>query len=696
MTIFQMMLWAFVAAISITGLTVIVMLLRPWDLISNKTAVGQKNRYKLRSAYNKAAISLFKAVNKFPLTYIFTENLAASLKHMYMLEGDESKVEAASLLIKEVAISVVSLIICLRYFDDTLLAFITTIMIAVYAYQKLIGDGEKFLEKLEETIGDMVHIYNAEGQNIDMMFIRILKDKDNYMYRYIDQMYTYIKMALLDLDNSQKIISEYDSIVPSRHLRLVFNYVYITARYGDEVNERGEQLFNKNMLAIQREVHADLTKLQTIKAETLGEQIFIILGVVIIPVATWYMNTFFVFEGFESIGRFLSSSFGYAIKIICAVFALLCFYIYNRISKSNTAFEQYHEIKWAEYVIKKANWLKNLIDKLAPKEGTERRRKLETNITLSEGYVGVRPLYLKKIITAVVVTSVVAIFLSFDTYTMYMGISGDIYRGVDRSLMDTVLALEDYPDTYTERSLSNDMLVVDILRDTEDYYFSLPTKDDKLEYIMEVIDDGGLDYGAYPEVAAQRIYEKFIQLDRLDAGLIVLIVVLTFFASYMLPNMTMRLNLALNHGAIIYDEVMGCYTVVILLINHSSSNIYMILNWLTSFANVFKTRLQQCVDNLSEKEILALEEGINYKPFSRLIECILLAYRGTDLESAFAGIEQRHLFQEESRKMINQQAIKRRVSYSQALSWGALGCTFMLYIMAPMILAIIDMLMQVL
>lgn len=134
-------------------------------------------------------------------------------------------------------------------FDDTLLAFITTIMVAVYAYQKLMGDGQKFLEQLEEGIGDMVHIYNAEGQNIDMMFIRLLKDTDAYLYRYIDQMYTYLKRAITDPENSQQIISEYNSIVPSRHLRLVFNYVYITARYGDETNQQGEQLFNKNMLA---------------------------------------------------------------------------------------------------------------------------------------------------------------------------------------------------------------------------------------------------------------------------------------------------------------------------------------------------------------------------------------------------------------------------------------------------------------
>lgn len=696
MTIFEMMLWAFVAAFSITGLVVLVMLLRPWDLLSPKTSIGQKNRHRIRVAYNTFAIGLFRALSSFPLTHIFVENLSASLKHMFMLDTDDAKVRATSLLMKEALITIASLIITIIYFDDTLLAFITTIMVAVYAYQKLMGDGQKFLEQLEEGIGDMVHIYNAEGQNIDMMFIRLLKDTDAYLYRYIDQMYTYLKRAITDPENSQQIISEYNSIVPSRHLRLVFNYVYITARYGDETNQQGEQLFNKNMLAIQREVHADLVKLKTIKDETLGEQVFIILGVVIIPAATWYMKTFFVFEGFESIGRFLNSSFGYAIKIVCAVFALLCFYVYNRISKSNTAFEQYHEIKWAEYTLKKNPWLKKIIDKLAPKEGTARRKKLENDITLSEGYVGVRPLYMKKLLTATIVTAIVACFLCFDTYTMYMGITSDIYRGVDRSLMDTVLLVEDFPDEYKQRSLSNDMMVVDILRENEDEYFALPTDQEEIGYIMEIIDDYGFDYGAYPDVAAQRIHEKFVQLNQLDPLVIFLVILFTLVASYNLPNLTMKLNLMLNHGAIIYDEVMGCYTVVILLINHSSSNVYMILNWLASFANVFKTRLQQCIDNLSEKEIRSLEEGVNYKPFSRLIECILMAYNGTDLQSAFAGIEQRHLFQEESRRMINQQAIKRRVSYSQLLSWGALGCTFILYIVAPMVLAIIEMLGQLL
>lgn len=692
----QMLLMALGIAVGVTALVVIIMLINPFKVISSSTAQGQKNRHRIKTAYNNFALAVYKIIKGFPPTNIFMTNLAASLQHMYVLDKDESRVRATSLIIEEVAITVVTWFVSLRYFDDTVLALITTIMIAIYAYQKLIGDGQKFLEELEETISDMVHIYNAEGRNIDMMFTRLLKDRDSYTHPYVDQMYTYMRRALLDVSNSQTIIAEYNRIVPSRHLRLIFNYIYITARYGDETDVTGEQLFNRNMLAIQREVHSELVKMQTIKQETMGEQFFIILAVLMIPAATWYMQEFFTFEGFEAIGRFLTSSLGYTIKVICSVFALICFFIYTRLTASNVAFEQYKEIKWAEYILTKNPWLKKVLDRLAPKEGTERRKALESKITLTEGYVGVRPLYLKKLACAICATVVVALLLSLDTFTIYRGITNDIYKGINKDTMDTILALEDYPETYMQNSLTNDMLVIDILKDNQDYYFSLTTIEERTEYIRKVIKDNNIDYGAYPEIAAQRIYEKFVQLDQIDTTTMILIIIATFFGTYMIPNLTMKLNLMLNHGAIIYDEVIGCYTVVILLVNHPSSNVYMILNWLTSFANVFKTRLQQCVDNLSEREIKSLEDGVDYKPFSRLIECILMAYNGADLKSAFAGIEQRHLFQEESRRQINKQIVKRRVSMSQTLSWGALGCTFLLYIMMPMLYSIVEMLTQML
>lgn len=697
MSTLQLALFAGLIALCTSGFVIVIMLLHPWSLISKDTAIGQKNRYRLQTAYAQFTIGFFDLIEKIPITRTALDNLASTLKRRYTLDIKESKIKAATIILKELIVLVIASAVTMYYFSDTLLAIITTIMIVVYAFHKFMGDGERFLIELEETVGDMVHIYNAEGQNIDRMFRRILNDKQLYLFRYLDTMSVYLKSALMEPERSKSIINEYNKIAPSRHLRIIFNYIYITARYGDEKNTQGETLFNKNMLAIQREIHADLTRMQSIKAETVGEQIFIIFAVVMIPAADWYMKSFFTFDGFGSIGRFLNSSFGYSIKVTCAIFALACFYLYNRLMASNKAFEDKTTNKWADNLLEKHVWLRRLVDRFIPKDkDSETKEKLYNKLTLAEGYANIRVFYLKKILISVIATLAVVLFLALDTFTLYKGVNTDIYLGVNGDLMDTILSLEEFPETYKQQALSNDQLVIDIINNDIGYYLELATTEEKVNYITRIIRRNDIDYGAYPEVAAQRICEKMVMIDQVDPVIVIIAGILTLMVGYMLPNITLELSLMLNQGAIIYDEVIGYYTVVILLINHSASNIHMIFEWITSFASIFKQRLQQCMDNMCEREILALEQGVEYKPLSRLIECLLLAYKGTDLSSAFAGIEQRHLFQEESRKILNDQIIRRRTAYSQALSWAAMGCTFMLYIVTPMLLAIVEMLGQLL
>lgn len=675
-------------------LTLLISLLKPWELFSKHTVIGQRNRYLIKRVYRQLNLKVFWVLDRLFITRVYMRNKAYMFKHLYVLEEDDAKVKAASLLGWDIFTAIVSMIFSLKYFDDTILSVIATIMMVMYVHQKIIGDGKKLLEETEDMLGDMVHLYNAEGRNIDRMFAKLMQDKTTYIYRYVEQMYTYLKRAILD-GSDTTAISDYNRRVSSRHLRLIFNYLYITYRYGDEVSETGEYLFNRNMLAIQREVHTDLVKLQRIKDGTIGEQWFIIMAVAMIPAAKWYMNEFFSFDGFETISRFINSSFGYSIEIFCAVFALVCFYIYSKFMESNMVIEMHREIAWEELVVQRHSFVRRFIDFIAPKAGTVRYRKLLANIAIAERYPGVRPFYLRKLLICLIVSISVAMMLGVDTRISYMSITNDLYKGTNEEFMDTVISMQEDMAEYKERSISNDLLVIDILRERQDEYASITTKEERIGFIRTVIRDNNIDYGMYPEIAAERIYEKFILVDGINVSTIVLIVCLAGLCAYKVPNLVMRLNILLNRGTLIYDEVNGLYTVVMLLINHSASNIYMLMNWLKNFAVVFKGKLQTCVDNLGETEIKELSEGVGYKPLSRLVECILLAYRGADFKSAFAGIEQKHKFQEEARKIQVEDMVRKRIAYSELLSWGALGTTFCLYVVMPMLFSIADMLGQV-
>ena len=693
MSVMQMVLLAGGISFGFMLFLVLLMLLKPWRFLSKNTVEGQRNRYRISVVYSGFALKVYGVLNKFYPTHVLMLNLAAMFSHMYVLDEEKARVKSISSIIIEIVVGSIAFAISVIYFKDTMLSLIMALMMAMYAYYKVRGDGQKFLEELEEAIGDMVHMYNAEGNNIDRMFNRVLEDRNSYMFKYLDQMYSYLKRAVLDTSTNDAI-NEYNNMAASRHLRLMFNYLYITYRYGDEYTSEGENLFNRNMLAIQREIHADASMLIQVKNATMGEQWFIILGVAMIPGATWYMQEFFTFDGFEAVGRFLSSSFGYSVKLCCAVFALICYYIYMKLMESNAALEFHREISWEEDILNKHRKMAEFIDLIAPKESTARRKKLELDVSMTEGYVGIRPLYLKKILTGVVISAITASFLIIDTYSNYSTIAKNMYLGVNAEMMTTIINSAQDPDAYVKQCLENDMVVIDILRENEDEYFSFPTLRERQEYVIKTIKKNNIDYGIYYEAAAQRVVEKYTQISQINIPLMSGVVFIAFFGAYMMPNLTMKLNLLLNKGSLIYNEVNGCYTVVVLLINHSASNVAMIISWITSFSKIFKQRFQLCKDNLSEKEILALDDGIHYKPLNRLIECILLAYRGADLKSAFAGIEQRHLFQEEARRIMNERIIKQKSKYSEIISWLAMGFTFALYIMMPMIMAIGDMLFQ--
>lgn len=660
-------------------------------LIFSSIKTNQKFKSKLRILIQKMCVKFYNILYR--LVPIAIENLNYSFKMGYILDDTESKIKTSKSIMILILVTGITAILSLKFMGDTMLAMIVTCMMAMYTFNKIKGDGEKFLEALQDSIEDMIHLYNSNNENIDGMFAALLENRSNYVYRYMNQMYETLKLAIIDEANSESIIMQYNTDVPSRHLRLMFNYLYMTYRYGDEVTLAGQKLFNKNMLALQREVNSDLMRVTEIKAGTLGEQWFIMGSVIMIPGATWYMKEFFTFENFETISRFLDGTLGYTIKLICAIYAMMAYYIYMKILDSNHAIETKKSIYWEELLLKN-KLLNKLVIFLAPKRETEKHDKILSKIHMVEGYNGIKPFYVRKVLISLIVFISVSILLSTDTYLSYVSVKNDLYRGVASDTMDMVISMEEYADTYKSQAISNDNIIMNIVKGDLDNYNFL-SKEGKRDYILQIIRENNIDYGMYPEVAADRIIEKLATLSKLNPWLIVLIAFLSMMVGYQVPNIALNMTLILSRRAMIEDEVIGYYTVVMLLVNHSVSNVNMLMNWLKNFADIYRVRFQQCLDNLSEKEITSMQDMVDNKELKRLMSSILMAFKGTDLKSAFAGIEQRYEFQEDLRRVINQRIIKYRVMCSELLSWSAMGTTFVLYILSPMIYSIYEMLKEI-
>lgn len=685
----KLLIWAVLGAIGLTVIIVGIVLLYDY-LQKSKSSVEIANK-KMQAKHKREQnmLMLYKVYLHVPGIKNAVMSTSSMYQQIYVMNENQSRIKAASIFSFEILWSIGCFVGFSIWLRDFLLALAMTYMTAVYFYRASLRSDIKFLDNFIEMIDDMVHYYNAEEKNIDRMLQRLLSTK-TYMTPYIRMMNDYLQRAILNpLDKS--IITEYNSKAPSRYLSLVFNYLYLTHRYGDRLDDFGQSLFNKNMLAMQTEVHSELMKVRQIRDSIIGEIWFIIISPLVIPAASAYMMKYFTFEGFETISRFLSSSAGQICEVACIAVTVLCYYLYtNLVDTSVLTYSK--TVFWEEEFFRTHRSFGAFIEKLMPKKGSNGRKRLEANLVSVDGYNSIRPFYLKKVLMAGSITIIVVLLILIDMYGSYRSVTRDLYRGVSTELMDTVVASQDDAKDFTKKSLSNDLILLDALKERRKEFNQIVITEERQQYVVTLIEELGLDYGAYPEVAAQRVIEKYDVTNKQHPSDIVWMALIVFVAMYMLPNVTLFMKIILNQGDTIYDEVIGYYTVTILLIQHPASNLRMLMEWLTNFSVIFRTKMQACLDCFDREHLVRLQSTVKYKPFQRLIECMLIAESGASLKVAFEGVEQKHKFMSDNRQMLNAKIIKRKVRLSNVLSWGSIGCTFIIFVVVPMGFAIMDML----
>lgn len=678
---FFMELWAnqlfrvvFVLMLLSPFITVGYLLVNPLQYISASTRTGQRNRKKIRQKYVSVSRTIYNFFDKNQVTHIFVKNTHYMFQTRYCLDDMDARVSTGRTIAVGVIIAVGSFIVSLSLLKDTLLSAIMAYMITVLVNYKVRGSSTKFVYELNETIGDMLHYYNSGGKNIQIMFEK-LEGRINYMTPYLRSMREYLIKAKYS-DEPNVVIADYSTIAPSRFLRLIFNYLYITERYGD-----ASDLFNVNMTALQREIHAEYLISQQIDSKVAGEIILNCAPVGMLPVMEWYMKNYFVFGPDSFITTFLSTSSGYAVKVLCAMTTLICFYCHTSLlHTSDTVLETKKFEDWADYFLLNDRRLSRNLKKfsnLMPKFFTKYVMSLQE---FDSGKTNIQAFYYKGIIFALILSMLTAGIVTIDTIYQRSVVDSSIYAGVSKEMMDYAISVENDPKEFVARCLANDRIMIKDLNEN-----GFP------ENMIWRMRELGLNYGLYAELAETRVGEKFRLLSHTSIPILIVIIITAAVFGAVIPLIDLGLTVKLKKGTMLYNEVMGFYTVTILLISHPQSTVFMLVQWLTQFSQIFKQRLQSCVDDFREETISEINRNILYVPLNRLVDCILLAKKGVSKEDAFAGITQKYRFQEEERAVVNAKVVNSRTGIVSAITWISLGASFGLYLILPMIITIYDM-----
>lgn len=120
------------------------------------------------------------------------------------------------------------------------------------------------------------------------------------------------------------------------------------------------------------------------------------------------------------------------------------------------------------------------------------------------------------------------------------------------------------------------------------------------------------------------------------------------------------------------DEIAGFRSIIMMLMYNPRMNVEELLDWLESYAVVFRDQLHRCTLNLlsGEKEaILMMQEEISHKEMVRLIHQLAMASEDINLLEAFDELIQEKANFFEQRKWQNEKMIGRKMMLGQNIGF---------------------------
>lgn len=135
------------------------------------------------------------------------------------------------------------------------------------------------------------------------------------------------------------------------------------------------------------------------------------------------------------------------------------------------------------------------------------------------------------------------------------------------------------------------------------------------------------------------------------------------------------------------EEVAQFQAIIIMLMHIENITILNILEWLETFAEVFKQSIQECINDFPSSDINALENlkiKEPYEPFGRIVDDLLMC-DSIGVERAFDEIEVERNNYQDKRKQENEIYIHRKSVKAMILAYTPLTLTIGLYLIVPFV-----------
>ena len=144
------------------------------------------------------------------------------------------------------------------------------------------------------------------------------------------------------------------------------------------------------------------------------------------------------------------------------------------------------------------------------------------------------------------------------------------------------------------------------------------------------------------------------------------------------------------------DEIIQYQSIIMMLMYMDRISVLNILEFMESFAIIFKDTIQSCINDYNAGDIQALEEMREkevFEPFKRLVDSLLICDR-IGIEKAFDEINTDRIYYQDKRKQENEMNLSTKVVIGKLIAYVPLILTIGLYLIVPFIIESMNQLME--
>lgn len=640
--------------------------------------------YKARFIYHskQVYVAFMHFLSNIPIVGDIVSNITYGYRCQEALSEDDAVVRTGGALFYTCVTMVVATILSAMWFGDITIALIMGFILAHMVMHSMKSNPRRFLTNLVDVVEEFLLVYHKSSGNIDEAFHAVSRMR-NPVAKHFDTMYEYIQAAYVS-STPEQVQAEYNTVAPSRFLRNLYAIIYMTYKYGDQINDHKSAL-NNNLMEIQEQINDSLYQQNKLYDDTMGERWFIILPVYFIPVLTWYMLEYFSFEGFEFIDTFCTSSVGYMVKVLCAVISLVCYMLYIKMVDRGVL-EPKARSSWENKVLRN-NYVRKVAHFLLPLD-SPKRKKLQATIKKSGSAETVNALLIRRIFLAVMLCVIGAVSVGFNIVSNTNSIENDVYTGMAKDNYEHVIMTQNDVEQYKADMIQADRQVIKYLRHYDGYYQM--TSDDQVSLIRSYMKESGVisAYRNYESYGISRIQSKMNQIaDTRGVSNLLFVVLLTIFGFY-IPVWLTYLQAFMNKDMLLMDEVGDLQRSTIMLMDYSSTTPDSLLTWYASSSMLLAPPFKEC---RITKDFDALKNAFDYRPYLQLTTSLEMAFNGLPLKEAFSGVEQRLLSQKKEQNRVMEKMLKFRIDTVEMFTSISMGAVIGLYMFMPLLVSMIQM-----